>query len=268
MWRPRKLRLYLGVWARVKRRLWRLMLRFIISLRNSSGEFRGDPRGEFLGDPPGEPALDLGMSLRSLVNLWSCAMSSSSDSSELSVHSSLMAVGLSVHLGLAKTGSKCKSSRLHQTSWCHDSFLICSRWSYCLRSSPHVHMLEQILGLSMVSPNASPQTHGTSEHLQPRLLSLLETFSFCAHRDHIDCCARRGKKPSNINVYVLALPPSLLPAHFVYITAKPSLSPTKYGHLIYREVKRDRSPPSCSISCIPPSSRDQGYCSSTSYCAP
>ncbi|TNN77057.1 hypothetical protein EYF80_012695 [Liparis tanakae] len=57
---------YLGVWARVKRRLWRLMLRFISSFLNSSGEFRGDPRGEslgeILGDPPGEPPLDLGMS--------------------------------------------------------------------------------------------------------------------------------------------------------------------------------------------------------------
>lgn len=156
MWRARKVRLYLGVWARVKRRLWRLMLRFIISLRNSSGEFRGDPRGESLGELPGEPALDLGMSLMSLVNLWSCGMSSSSDSSELSVHSSLMAVGLSVHLGFAKTGSKSESNCLHQTSWCHDSFLVCSRWSYCLRSSPRVHMFEQILGLSMVSPNASP----------------------------------------------------------------------------------------------------------------
>lgn len=37
------------------------------------------------------------------------------------------------------------------------------------------------------------QTHGTSEHFQLRLLSLLETSSFCAHRDHIDCCVRREK---------------------------------------------------------------------------
>lgn len=92
----RKMRLYLGVWARVKRRLWRLMLRFIIIFRKSSGEFRGDPRGEsfgeILGEPPGEPALGLGMSLMSLVNLWSCGISSTSDSSELSVHSSLMAI--------------------------------------------------------------------------------------------------------------------------------------------------------------------------------
>lgn len=91
----RKVQLYLGVWARVKRRLWRLMLRFISSFLNSSGEFRGDPRGEslgeILGEPPGEPALDLGMSLMSLVNLWSCGISSTSDSSELSVHSWLMA---------------------------------------------------------------------------------------------------------------------------------------------------------------------------------
>lgn len=85
------------------------MLRFIISFLKGSGEFRGDPRGEslgeILGEPPGEPALGLGMSLMSLVNLWSCGISSTSDSSELSVHSSLMAdraewgIGLSVHLG-------------------------------------------------------------------------------------------------------------------------------------------------------------------------
>lgn len=83
------------------------MLRFIISFLNSSGEFRGDPRGEslgeILGDPPGEPALDLGMSFMTLVNLWSCGISSASESSELPVHSWLMAEGagrgVAVHLG-------------------------------------------------------------------------------------------------------------------------------------------------------------------------
>ncbi len=89
---------YLGVWARVKRRLWRLMLRFISSFLKSSGEFRGDPRGESLGeifgDPPGEPTLDRGMSwmMGSLDTLCSCGLSSTSacSSSELSEHSSLM----------------------------------------------------------------------------------------------------------------------------------------------------------------------------------
>lgn len=183
------------------------------------------------------------------------------------MHSSLMAVGLSVHLGLAKTGSNCESSRLHQTSWCHDSFLICSRWSYCLRSSPRVHMFEQILSLSMVSKRLPPK------HMEPQSTSSSDFYLYwkplsSVRIEIISTAVLGGKKPSNINVYVVALPPSLLPAHFVYITAKPSLSPTKYGHLIYREVKRDGSPPSCSISCIPPSSRDQDYCSSTSYCAP
>lgn len=71
------------------------MLRFIISFLNSRGEFRGDPRGEslgeILGEPPGEPALDLAMTFTSLVNLWSWGISSTSDSSELSVHRPLMA---------------------------------------------------------------------------------------------------------------------------------------------------------------------------------
>lgn len=31
----------------------------------------------------------------------------------------------------------------------------------------------------------------------------------------------------------------------------PSLSPTKYGRLIYREEKHDRSPPSACLSCFP-----------------
>lgn len=83
------------------------MLRFIISFLKSRGEFRGDPRGEslgeILGEPPGEPALDLDMSLMTLVNLWSCGISSASDSSELPVHSWFMAEraerGVAVHLG-------------------------------------------------------------------------------------------------------------------------------------------------------------------------
>ena len=91
----RKVQLYLGVWARVKRRLWRLMLRLIISFLISSGEFRGESRGEslgeILGEPPGEPALGLGMSWMSRLHLCSCGMSSTSDSSELSLHSWLMA---------------------------------------------------------------------------------------------------------------------------------------------------------------------------------
>lgn len=52
--------------ARVKR-LCRVMLRFIRSLRKSSGEwrgeFRGEPRGDILGDPQGEPPVDRGFSL-------------------------------------------------------------------------------------------------------------------------------------------------------------------------------------------------------------
>lgn len=54
------------MWARVKRRLWGLKLRFIISFLKSSGEFRGEARGEslgeILGDPPGELVFDLGRS--------------------------------------------------------------------------------------------------------------------------------------------------------------------------------------------------------------
>lgn len=130
----RKAQLYLGVWARVKRRLWRLMLRFIINFLNSSGEFRGDPRGEslgeILGEPPGEPALDLGMSLMSLVNLWSCGISSTSDSSELSVHSSLMADSRVRDWSQCSPGpqlvQKKNSNILQQTFLRHDSFLVCS----------------------------------------------------------------------------------------------------------------------------------------------
>lgn len=93
--------LYLGVWASVKRRLCRLMLRFISIFLNSSGEFRGEPRGEslgeILGDPPGEPVMDLGMSwmMGSLVKRrsWGISSSSSRSSSELSEISSLMADG-------------------------------------------------------------------------------------------------------------------------------------------------------------------------------
>lgn len=90
--------LYLGVWASVKRRLWRLMLRFISSFRNSRGEFLGDARGESLGDisgdPPGEPVLDLGLSwMTGLVALGSCGFTSTSvvSSSELSERISIMA---------------------------------------------------------------------------------------------------------------------------------------------------------------------------------
>ena len=95
---PRSCGLYLGVWARVKRRRWRLMLRFISSFLKSSGEFRGDPRGESLGelfgDPAGEPALVLGMSwmIGGQVTLCSCGLSSTSEcsSSEFSEHRSLI----------------------------------------------------------------------------------------------------------------------------------------------------------------------------------
>lgn len=72
------------------------MLRFISSFLKSSGEFRGDPRGESFGEPfgeaPGDPAVDLGISLMmgGLVSLRACGISSTSDSSELSEHSSLM----------------------------------------------------------------------------------------------------------------------------------------------------------------------------------
>lgn len=94
--------LYLGVWARVKRRRCRLMLRFTRSFLKSSGEFRGDPRGESLGetfgDPAAEPDLDRGRSwmMGSRVILRSRGESSASDcsSSELSEHRSLMAKGL------------------------------------------------------------------------------------------------------------------------------------------------------------------------------
>lgn len=58
-----------------------------------------------------------------------------------------------------KPVQKAESGSLHQTFWCHDSsgVLFCS---YCLRSSPRVHMFEQIPGLSMVAPKASPpKTH-------------------------------------------------------------------------------------------------------------
>lgn len=56
--------LYLGVCAKVKR-LCKAMLRFMRSLRNSSGEwrgeFRGEPQGDILGDPQGEPDTDRGL---------------------------------------------------------------------------------------------------------------------------------------------------------------------------------------------------------------
>lgn len=38
---------------------------------------------------------------------------------------------------------------------------------------------------------------------------------------------------------------------FVYITYKPSLLPTKYGHLNCREEKREGSPPPASLSITP-----------------
>lgn len=46
--------IYLGVCAKVKRRC-RARLRFIRSLRNSSGEWQGEPRGETRRDMPGDP---------------------------------------------------------------------------------------------------------------------------------------------------------------------------------------------------------------------
>lgn len=45
--------------------------------------------------------------------------------------------------------------------------------------------------------------------------------------------------------------PCLSLPSFVYITRRPSLSPTKYGRLIYREEKHDRSPPSASLCLFP-----------------
>lgn len=140
------------------------------------------------------------------------------------------------------------------------------RWSYCLGSCPRVHMFEQILGLSIVAPKVSSLKHMGAWAPPVRFLSFLEASFFCTRRDHIDCFARRKKPLKHWRLCTCSA--SLPPARFVYITAKPSLSPTKYGHLIYREVKHDRSPPSCSISCIPPSLCDEGYYSPNSYCTP
>lgn len=146
------------------------MLRFIISFLNSSGEFRGDPRGEslgeILGEPPGEAALDLGMSLTSLDNLCSCGISSTSDSSELSVHSWLMADRAEWGTAQCSPGlqldQKKKKKKFKQSStdllaaWL---FPYLSGWSYCLRSCPRVHMFKQILGLSMAAPKVSSLKH-------------------------------------------------------------------------------------------------------------
>ena len=77
---------YLGVWATVKRLSW-VMLRFIISLRKSRGELRGEllgeSRGDILGEPVGELPFDLGISLMARPTVRS--------SSELSKSASLMA---------------------------------------------------------------------------------------------------------------------------------------------------------------------------------
>lgn len=52
---------------------------------------------------------------------------------------------------------------------------------------------------------------------------------------------------SNISVDVLCVPPSLSQALFTLLLGLP-FSQTKYGRLIYREEKHDRSPPSASLS--------------------
>lgn len=215
----RKAQPYLGVWARVKRRLWTLMLRFIISFRKSSGEFRGDPRGEslgeILGEPPGEAALDLGMSLTSLVNLWSCGMSSTSDSSELSVHSSLMAaraergVGLRVHLGFGWTATKEIQTVLNR--------LFCSM---TLFSPVPLELSPQVLSwCSYVWANPGP-VHARSKSLFIHThWSLSATWSdfhlywksfFCTRRDHPNYCATRKIPQTLTFMSSLCRPPSCM----------------------------------------------------------
>lgn len=203
----RKAQLYLGVWARVKRRLWRLMLRFIINFLNSSGEFRGDPRGEslgeILGEPPGEPALDLGMSLMSLVNLWSCGISSTSDSSELSVHSSLMADSRVRDWSQCSPGPQLvqKKKFKHSSTDLSEAWLFSClfRGSYCLGSCPRVHMFEQILGLSLVAVHIEAWSEF---YLYWKPLSSV-------HVEIISTAVRGEKNPQTLTfMYSLCLPPS------------------------------------------------------------
>lgn len=76
------------MWAKVKRRC-RAMLRFIRSLRNSRGEwrgeFRGEPQGDILGDPQGEQD-DWGFSWMA----WGLLSGKEPASSELSQGASLI----------------------------------------------------------------------------------------------------------------------------------------------------------------------------------
>lgn len=60
------------------------------------------------------------------------------------------------------------------------------------------------------------------EHLLVRLLSLLEASFFCTRSYRLPREEEKKKTPSNINVYVLALPPSLLQALFTLALSLPS----------------------------------------------
>lgn len=273
---------------RLCRLMLRFISSFLKSSGEFRGDPRGESLGELFGDPPGEPAFDLGMSWMtgSLVSICSCSLSSTSgwSSSELSVHRSLMVEQrvvrnqVSSFTPLLKFGPKYLSqnsavSRADFT-WCFCdgicqwSIFVCQiqvklsssgpvltsshldkTWTCCPLQNSCQH--SQRSCFKKQNPTRETKPLQSVNKMTP----LTEFYLYLKPNESLSClflgpcCLSCWAIDSNISVEVLSH--SLPLPGFVYITARPSLSPTKYGCLIYREETHDRLPPSAFLSLFP-----------------